>query len=709
MASKKRLLTSTLIGFLMLAGSLGAFGLAAADDTPDGLSGTWSVPPQRVGDRAVYERAIVEDRGLGGRVIEAPEVHFGFQWLPSDEILDAEGDIHATHVLLESHPRNREANIVSDVARYLDQGDRSLAAYTYDSSLPWLDVDGVWQDGDAGNYHRQVNTVAGDDLFVTECHGRPQWAGRSFDLGRSVALWPACSRGIYWAQDDRFVAAGIEDGLLHMVSWRGGFGEKHQVMHAWLSPDHPYPVRVAFQSGDDPGRFVVDQMTSFRRGDGAALAWGEGDVRPLPDAVFAPRAFHGPSEAGIDHPFPLSQALDMARDDVQAAPWHEYQSAHPQATVVRADYRPPAEGALAHHQWYIEVADEREAFAFYYGIEEERGVLGLGELIRRTTFQVVEPTNERLWPAGTSPAQLPTVASMWERWTALASGPFQEAPNTWGITMWCGHDPCQRPVVSVVAGFARGGDSPERSVIEWRDSGDGGEWAMSESMARGAPQSAGHGDQVAQDPPVVTALSLGAGLWKFPTSQGALAGAGLLALLAAGTYYAWPFVKTGAAGLFSRVHDPDALLQHPVRAGMRDLIEAEPGIHVRALRHRLELGRGAADHHLRKLEGLGLVQRVHEEGYACLFLRGQHDRRIMHAAPVLKAQGARHLLDAVARQAGSTGAQVSRATGLTAGTVTYHMKRLERAGLLDIERTGRQVRMSVTHMGREIVARAAQT
>ena len=247
-----------------------------------------------------------------------------------------------------------------------------------------------------------------------------------------------------------------------------------------------------------------------------------------------------------------------------------------------------------------------------------------------------------------------------------------------------------------------------KSVIEWRDWGDGGEWTMSESMARGAPRSAGSGDQAVQDPPVATALSLGTGLWKFPTSQGALAGAGLLALLAATAYYTWPFMKAGAAGLFSRVHDPEVLLQHPVRAGMRDLIEAEPGIHVRALRERLGLGRGAADHHLRKLEGLGLVQRIQDGGYACLFLRGQQDRRMMHAAPVLKAQGARHLLDAVAAAPGRTGADVSRATGLAAGTVTYHMKRLERVGLLDVERAGREVRMSVTDVGRRILDGATQ-
>lgn len=172
----------------------------------------------------------------------------------------------------------------------------------------------------------------------------------------------------------------------------------------------------------------------------------------------------------------------------------------------------------------------------------------------------------------------------------------------------------------------------------------------------------------------------GSAVW-LPPSGGAVASAGILAVLGAALYYFWPGLKVGALGLFSRIRD-DQVLDHPRRRRIHEIIQAEPGIHFQELARRSETSRSALDHHLRKLVAARIVVRREGTGYACFFPRGAVDRRLMEVAPLLRADSTRAVLDAVAKAPGVTCADVAERVGLTSATVSYHLRKLRQAGLV---------------------------
>ncbi|HJQ92803.1 MAG TPA: winged helix-turn-helix transcriptional regulator, partial [Candidatus Thermoplasmatota archaeon] len=189
--------------------------------------------------------------------------------------------------------------------------------------------------------------------------------------------------------------------------------------------------------------------------------------------------------------------------------------------------------------------------------------------------------------------------------------------------------------------------------------------------------------------------------WTLPAAE-AVAGVGLAAVLMGALYYLWPTLKGGFLGLFSRI-EPERVLDHPARKGLHVLVEANPGIHFQELVRRTGFGRGQLEHHLRKLEHAGLVSRVKGDSYACFFARGQVDRRVMAAAPLLRSDGGRRVLAALQHRPGASTRDLAEQLGLAVGTVSYHVKRLREAGMLD----SAEGSLHLTETGRQATALAA--
>lgn len=166
-----------------------------------------------------------------------------------------------------------------------------------------------------------------------------------------------------------------------------------------------------------------------------------------------------------------------------------------------------------------------------------------------------------------------------------------------------------------------------------------------------------------------------------PPAPAAAASLGFLAFLGAAAYYFWPALKVAGVGMFTRIRDDD-LLNHPRRREVHDAIQADPGIHFQALSRNVGGGRGSLDHHLRKLQQGGLVVRQETAGRTSFFPKGAVDRRVMQAAPLLRAGSTRSVLDLIAAKPGSQCADVAAATGLSNPTVSYHLGKLRKAGLV---------------------------
>src|SRR5205814_1837843 len=102
-------------------------------------------------------------------------------------------------------------------------------------------------------------------------------------------------------------------------------------------------------------------------------------------------------------------------------------------------------------------------------------------------------------------------------------------------------------------------------------------------------------------------------------------------------YWIWPKAKLLAAlGLFSRLERGE-LLNHPARARLAQLVEANPGIHFHDLARQAGLANGSAVHHLRKLTDAGHVSLRRSGRYTCYFPGDRVEPTQAAAAPILKS------------------------------------------------------------------------
>jgi predicted transcriptional regulator len=177
----------------------------------------------------------------------------------------------------------------------------------------------------------------------------------------------------------------------------------------------------------------------------------------------------------------------------------------------------------------------------------------------------------------------------------------------------------------------------------------------------------------------------------FPSSLAGPAAAASGAALAAGLLaYFWPALKFAVTPLYSRI-PRDAVLMHGARERIYKLVQSEPGIHAHEVAQRLGLGWGTTVYHLKLLEKNSLLVARHEGRYKRFFVTG--DARIQHkdAIALLRNPTSRSIATTVAQQPGLIQKQVCEALGLSPSLASWHLQRLEGAGVVSAERLGRSV------------------
>lgn len=147
------------------------------------------------------------------------------------------------------------------------------------------------------------------------------------------------------------------------------------------------------------------------------------------------------------------------------------------------------------------------------------------------------------------------------------------------------------------------------------------------------------------------------------------------------------------------------LLRHEARARIVALVAAQPGIHFSAIVRQLDLARGQAAHHLRALEGAGLVTKSSVRSYNCYFI-GDEAASVQSAIRALKSSKAQRVLEVVKQAPDQTVRQVCQQTGLSGRMVRYHARHLLAAGLLHVTSHGRTLRFAVTPLGESATALA---
>lgn len=146
-------------------------------------------------------------------------------------------------------------------------------------------------------------------------------------------------------------------------------------------------------------------------------------------------------------------------------------------------------------------------------------------------------------------------------------------------------------------------------------------------------------------------------------------------------------IIAAAAGYnYSRIHGHETL-NNITRRRIMNYIEANPGIHFRAMQRDLGIGSGTLTHHLHKLEA--------EE-----FVKSESDGQMRHYYPAgMKVQPTIHLnltqqkiLYTIKANPGITPSEIAHKTGLTKKVAYYNVSVLANAGLVAVEKDGRAKR-----------------
>lgn len=712
------------LGFLFFGGAVGL--VAAGGDSAGGGEETWLVPAPGPGDRATYK---VDDRvfdqdAADPRYDVGPGMRLDVEWLPEGQALAEDGVLRATHPLATTlRYEGQDWELLAEVAYDAATGAPLVRSYRWNGVFEvHLDVGpvGLGQEAE-GTVHGRRDLVQGPR---GPCGLSADLFGRPVSKGDLVTVHGGCGIDEH-ATATPFVVHGWDElgerRFLRLDSPSG--------LSIHYDPAYPVPVRVEARMpelwGNDAlvaGRVTILRLAAFHEGQGdyAAPAPSPPVVPPAP-VPLAPRTPWMVDETGVEHPFPLSAAhaaaLDPAsyRDGDETVP--EFLEEHPRAylAVGWGVHMEDSRGST-YPGWALLWTDGDDAIAKSV-VLYPTAIVAAVPVPGAPTYPVVgewqtdlaEDPDEYFPTPSAVPGAFPALAGVWDQALRVLE-PHGLAANSYSFVVTC-DSTCQQAAPLVYAGHTHYSafnfdsalqDQQGRTFLLAAD-GDGrpASYFRLDSETQ-APFPVLPADEAPVDPPAAAPRFEAAfSAWPVPGAKAATS-IGVVATLLGALYYFWPAVKGGFLGLFSRI-EPDRVLDHPARKALHALVEANPGIHFQEIVRRTGFGRGQLEHHLRKLERAELVSRVKGDSYACFFARGQVDRRVMAAAPLLRSDGGRSVLAALQQRPGASSRELAAQLGLATGTVSYHVKRLREAGML--ESAGGALHLTET--GRKATALAA--
>ncbi|HLE48328.1 MAG TPA: MarR family transcriptional regulator [Candidatus Thermoplasmatota archaeon] len=178
--------------------------------------------------------------------------------------------------------------------------------------------------------------------------------------------------------------------------------------------------------------------------------------------------------------------------------------------------------------------------------------------------------------------------------------------------------------------------------------------------------------------------------------QAFLFGAAGGGLLLGAAVYAWPsarwrFTRLLFFPLYARLRKEE-ILENPLRDDILHAVEQQPGISASELGRRLECGWGTLVYHLTVLERMQLVSSAREGRHKRFFAQGRINYTDKGAVGLLANPAARTILDAIRAVPGIIQKELGERLNLAAGTIAWHVERLEAEGLVVREEDGRSVR-----------------
>lgn len=694
-ADLRRLVVALALAGLVHAASTAAIGAVVADSGPSAdLPAELSVRPPRAGDEAVYGIDATGQANASAATIDQFTASWGTPtWAhgldgTARRVMPLQIQVIADPPAGDGprlHVRKLGFDVVSwDPVSTVETDDRQVPS----GGLPADDLRRV--------HHRIQRKARLDDVEV------PCGFAVPFLAGPVPITGPVDGSGSCGTPSGSLRATEVRDRQgLRVVSFTGSDGD----VEVAYSPQVPFPVEVRAEAasvlpGDPPSGTVHLRLQGFRSGQGSGPDGPVGvDPEPRPWVPTGQARPWGPPEGDLDHPFPLSAAWEVLVEESPAV--QSFRRDHPDAYVAWARLRVHTDQADRDHlYWRIVLTDGTDRMDRYVSDQPR-----LRDRIRDPTdpdrvhrpSQVPFPSPElaEAFPdPSAAPDRLPVVEAAFDRYRALDpaladAGP----PDRWHLAVRCETGRCDQARTELSVG-----DDPEEGdQVQLVLDADGRRRAVHEEATTptGIYVESFHSAGPTRE---WTRAVPGPATWSLARWEIA-AGAGALALLAGALYYLWPKIKLAAGGLYSRI-GPDDVLDNESRRRIHRLVKAEPGIHFREIKRRLDLGRGNLEHHLDKLVDNGILHAHSGQGYRCYFPEGRVDRRVAEVAEHLRSDNARTLLSKLSSVSDPSIRDLARRASIPESTASYHVGRLDEADLIDKRRTGGRLVLRLTELGR---------
>lgn len=134
--------------------------------------------------------------------------------------------------------------------------------------------------------------------------------------------------------------------------------------------------------------------------------------------------------------------------------------------------------------------------------------------------------------------------------------------------------------------------------------------------------------------------------------------------------------------------DTSSPLNHEARAAIYEIVEQSPGAYLSEICASVDVTLSTTRYHLNVLEDEGKVTRTTIRGKR-RYYRG-HDNDVQLIA-ALDDEGTKSVLYALARLGKASGMQLAEELERDSSTVSHHLSRLEKTGLIEREREGRTI------------------
>ncbi|NHJ13821.1 MAG: winged helix-turn-helix transcriptional regulator [Candidatus Thorarchaeota archaeon] len=152
-----------------------------------------------------------------------------------------------------------------------------------------------------------------------------------------------------------------------------------------------------------------------------------------------------------------------------------------------------------------------------------------------------------------------------------------------------------------------------------------------------------------------------------------------------------------------------ALLLHPFRRDLYQVLCENPGTYLLELVEMLESPLGTLTWHLRILEREGLVKSIKFAGKRLYYPRMLRSQEAEMAYLTMRSDTAKQIFAYVVNNPGCYQEEMAATLGVHHDTVRWHVSRMEEVGLIRVERDGRKKKHFLDELGQSLMAGSLNT